>query len=137
VSANGARARLTRDIGNVVMDLGGLEQIDHNALGGADTLAVHELTTTALTRVTTNLASVSGTGDGGADQVIVDGTDSADHVAVAGSSGAATVTGLAATVAIRGAEGAHDNLTIRTRAGADTVDSSALAAGTIGLTVIQ
>ena len=36
-SANGARVRFTRNLGNIVMDLNDVEAIDLNALGGTDT----------------------------------------------------------------------------------------------------
>ena len=36
VSANGERVLFTRNVGNIVMDLNGVEQIQFNALGGAD-----------------------------------------------------------------------------------------------------
>ena len=48
VSANGSRVRLTRDVGNVAMDLNGVEGINLNALGGADTVTVNDLTGTDL-----------------------------------------------------------------------------------------
>jgi Ca2+-binding RTX toxin-like protein len=38
LSANGERARFTRNIGNIVMDLNDVEKIDVKALGGADTI---------------------------------------------------------------------------------------------------
>ena len=44
ISANGSRVRLTRDVGSVTMDLDGVEEIDLNALGGADTITVNDLT---------------------------------------------------------------------------------------------
>ena len=43
VSANGRRVRFTRDVGNITMDLDGVEEIDLNALGGADTVTVNDL----------------------------------------------------------------------------------------------
>src|SRR6266853_3094358 len=46
ISANGSRARLFRDIGNVVMDLNGVERIQLATLGGADTVNVGDLTGT-------------------------------------------------------------------------------------------
>ena len=46
LSANGSRARLTRDVGNVVMDMNGVERVDVNALGGADTITVGDLSGT-------------------------------------------------------------------------------------------
>ena len=39
-SANGGRVSFTRNLGNIVMDLDGVETIDLNALGGTDTLTV-------------------------------------------------------------------------------------------------
>ena len=52
ISANGSRVRFTRDVGNVTMDLDGVETIDLNALGGADTITVNDLTATDLSRST-------------------------------------------------------------------------------------
>src|SRR5262249_50904688 len=43
ISANGSRVRLTRDLGTVAMDLTGIEEIDVNAAGGADTITVGDL----------------------------------------------------------------------------------------------
>ena len=51
ISANGCRVRLFRDVGNVTMDLNGVEGINVNALGGADTITVNDLTGTDLTSV--------------------------------------------------------------------------------------
>ena len=52
LSANGSRVRLFRDVGNVTMDLNGVEQINVNALGGADTITVNDLSGTDVTRST-------------------------------------------------------------------------------------
>ena len=46
ISANGSRVRLFRDVGNVTMDLNGVEHIQVNASGGADTITVNDLTGT-------------------------------------------------------------------------------------------
>jgi Ca2+-binding RTX toxin-like protein len=134
ISANGLRARLTRDIGNVTMDLNDVERIDVNALGGADTITVNDLTGTAVTEVNLDLASPpgSGTGDGQVDTVIVKGTNGDDAIVVAGDATGVSVLGLAARVNITGAE-ATDRLTVNARAGDDVVDASALAAGTLRL----
>ena len=84
ISANGSRVRLTRDVGNVTMDLNGVEGLDLNTLGGADTVTVNDLTGTGLGQVNLDLASPpgSGTGDGAADTVIVNGTNAGNNVAV-------------------------------------------------------
>ncbi len=43
MSANGARVRFTRDIGNITMDLNDVEAVDVRALAGADTITVDDL----------------------------------------------------------------------------------------------
>lgn len=135
LSANGSRVRFFRDVGSITMDLNGLEQINFNALGGADNITVNGLTGTDATRVNLNLASTPGsnTGDGEADSVIVNGTSGADNILVAGHDNSARVGGLQALVIISGVEAANDQLTINALAGADTVDASGLLAGVIGL----
>lgn len=70
----------------------------------------------------------------------VQGTDRRDDIAVTGKvvvAGTATLTGLPATVNVSHAEGALDTLAVDTRAGDDTVDTSGLAPGTIGVEVID
>ncbi len=47
LSANGSRLRLTRDVGAVTMDVHGVEQVNVVALGGADTMNVHDLVSLA------------------------------------------------------------------------------------------
>ena len=44
LSANGNRLRFFRDVANITMDTDGVEQVDFNALGGADTITVNDLT---------------------------------------------------------------------------------------------
>ncbi len=43
IAANGSHVRFSRDVGNVTMDLHSIEQIQFNALGGADTITVEDL----------------------------------------------------------------------------------------------
>jgi Ca2+-binding RTX toxin-like protein len=137
LSANGSRARLTRDVGNIVMDTNGVEQVDVNALGGADTITVGDLTGTGISQVNLDLASTpgSGTGDGQADTVILNGTNSADNVQVAGAGTSFSVSGLPAFVAVSGSEGTNDQLAVNTLGGNDTINASALPAGVVQLTV--
>ena len=136
LSANGSRAKLTRDVGNIVMDMNGVEQVNVAALGGADTLTVNDLSHTDVTGVNLDLAGTpgSGVGDGQADTVIVNGTAGKDRIAVASNAGNADVLGLAARVHIAGAEAANDRLIVNALAGDDVVDASGLAAGAIQLT---
>jgi Ca2+-binding RTX toxin-like protein len=135
VSANGGRVLFTRDIANVVMDLNDVEGIDFNALGGADTVAVNDLSGTDVTEVNASLAAVGGgSGDGAADNLIVNGTSGDDVAVVAGDASGVAVLGLAAQVNITGAEAANDRLTVNVHAGDDVVEASGLAAGAIQLT---
>src|SRR5438132_352286 len=96
LSANGSRLRFTRDVANITMDVNGVEQVNVAALGGADRLTVNDLAGTSVTQVNIDLAALagSGTGDGQADAVIVNGTNGADTVQVSGSGSNYTVSGL-------------------------------------------
>ena len=67
ISANGSRVRFTRDVANITMDLNGVENIQFNALGGADTITVNDLTGTNVNQVNLDL----GGNDGAADTVII------------------------------------------------------------------
>lgn len=137
LSANGNRLRFFRDVASITMDTAGVEQVDFNALGGADVVTVHDLSGTDVQNVNVDESSPagSGTGDGAADQVIVEGTAGSDRIAVSGSNGAARVAGLSATVNVSGAEPARDTLTIDALDGNDSVVALRLAASAVGLAV--
>ncbi len=137
ISANGQRVRFFRNVANVTMDLDGVEGIKFNALGGADNITVNDLTGTDVTQINLDLANPpgSGTGDGQADSVIVNGTNGADQIVVAGSASGVTVAGLAATVQITGNEPLNDRLTVNALGGDDTIDASGLQANAIALTL--
>ena len=119
-----------RDVGNVTMDLNGVEDIELNALGGADTITVNDLTGTDLNQVDLDLAAPpgSGVGDGQADTVIVNGTSGDDVITVADNNGVVTVSGLAAQVTITGAEATDRPLVINGLGGDDVIDASGLSA---------
>ena len=137
LSANGPRLRLARDVGNVVMDVNGVENVNVAAAGGADTITVGDLSGTGVTDVNLDLAGTpgSGTGDGAADSVIVNGTNHADTVQISGSGTSYTVAGLPATVTVQGSEGANDSLAVSTFGGNDSVNAANLLAGVVKLTV--
>ena len=91
------RLRFTRNLGNIVMDVGGHgDGSICRALGGADTAAVNDLTGTDVTKVDIDLAVAigGGAGDAAADTITVNGTDGPDNVAVAANAGVVDVTGL-------------------------------------------
>ncbi len=134
LSANSGRLRFHRDVANITMDTSGVETVDFNALGGADVVTVNDLTGTGVSRVGVDLGA-QGAGDGAADQVIVNGTGGNDRATVSGSSGSASITGLATRVDVSHAEPASDTLTVDTLGGDDVVDASTLAANAIKLVV--
>jgi Ca2+-binding RTX toxin-like protein len=133
ISANGQRVRFFRDIGNVTMDLNGVEQIDFNALGGADTITVNDLSGTDVTQVNIDLATPagSGIGDGQADTIIVNGTNGDDVILASGDATGVDIQGLAASIHITGAEATNDRLIVNALAGDDVVVASDLAANAI------
>jgi Ca2+-binding RTX toxin-like protein len=134
VFANGGRVLFTRDVANVTMDLNDVEGIDFNALGGADTIVVNDLSGTDVVEVNAHLSLTGGAGDAQPDNVIVTGTNGDDVAIVFGDASGASAVGLAARVNITGAEAANDRLTLNMLAGDDVVDASGLAAGAIQLT---
>jgi Ca2+-binding RTX toxin-like protein len=137
LSASGTRLRFFRNPGNILMDTAGVERVDFNALGGADTVTVNDLEATAVRAVNVDLASALGgaAGDGAADRVTVLGTNGNDNIDVSGDAGAVKISGLAATVKVLHPEAALDRIDINTLDGVDAVASAALAAGTIQLFV--
>jgi hypothetical protein len=132
VSANGPRVRFTRDVGNIVMDLDDVERISTEALGGADSAVVNDLSGTDLKNADFDLEAAIGgnAGDGAADTLTVNGTNGDDTIAVAASAGAVDVTGLATAVKIEHSEAANDSLLLDARGGNDTVN------GGIGLAAL-
>ena len=138
LSANGNRLRFFRTQGTITMDTRSVERVDFNALGGADTVTVNDLTGTDVTSVNVDLAGAIGgsAGDGSADRVVVNGTNGNDTIDVSGDAGGVKVSGLAATIGVLHSEGASDRLEINTLAGAvDTVVRGGLAPGAVQLIV--
>jgi Ca2+-binding RTX toxin-like protein len=141
VSANGSRVRFFRDVANITMDLGGIENVNLNTLGSADATTINDLTGTDLKHLNVNLAAAGGSGDGAADSVIVNGTNGADGVHVSSDgTGDAIVSGLAAQVQVAGAENAAsgfagDTVQVNTLGGDDTVSNgvATTAPGTIAI----
>ncbi|WP_395676476.1 hypothetical protein [Inquilinus sp.] len=135
ISANGGRARFTRDVANIVMDLNDVERIEFHALGGADRVTVNDMTGTDVTRVTVDLEGVlnGGVGDGQADVVTLNGSAASETVVVVLSGTAVVAVGLAAQALVDHAE-TTDRLVINSLGGNDRIDARSLAAAAIGLT---
>jgi Ca2+-binding RTX toxin-like protein len=135
LSANGGRVRLARNIANVTMDANDVEAIEINPVGGADTIAVNDISGTDVTSVTANLAAVGGGDDGAADNVIATATQGDDVVVLTGQSGTANVVGLAAAISVSGATAGADRITVNTLGGDDVVDGSGVSADSALLTL--
>ena len=122
-SANFGRVSFTRNLGNIVMDLNGVEAIDVNALGGTDSVTVNNVSGTDLQRVNVDLAAALGgsTSDGQADTVTVAGTKGDDSIAATADGSAVDVSGLAAFVQITHADPDKDALVIDPVTGNDVV----------------
>ena len=125
VSANGSRVQLTRDVGAVAMDLGGIEALNLTARGGADDVDVHDLAGTDMTQANVDLSGTpgSGTGDGAADTVTAFGTTGADHATVRARDGSVIVSGLGAQLRVTGAESTLDTVGVSTLDGDDTIET--------------
>ena len=137
LTANGGRALLTRNIGNIVMDTNDLEIMTIRALGGADQINVGDMTGTEVTQVNIDLASTIGgvTGDAAADVVTVNGSGAANIINVVGAGTSVSVLGLAAQVNLANLEGANDSLVVRGGAGNDGITATTLPATVVKLTL--
>ena len=109
------------------MDLNDVEKINFNALGGADTITVNDLTGTDVTQVNLDLG-INGTSDGAADTVIINATNGDDAIFVTSNNGVITVTGLSETVTISNFD-INDRIVINGLGGNDVISATGLAAG--------
>jgi Ca2+-binding RTX toxin-like protein len=109
------------------MDLNDVEEISFDALGGADTIHVHDLSGTDVTKVSINLGVAGGGGDGAADTVIIDATAGDDVITFSNVNGIITVHGLGADITLTNFEAANDRLVINGLSGDDVVDASGLS----------
>ena len=159
--ANGARLQFSRDIGNVMLDANEIEQVEFNAKGGADVIAVGDLTGTMVKSLALSLVGNDPTsGDGSTDQVIVNGTQAADRIMVqrgrslynvvpavllespqadarvnVAQSSDIVVTNGWGIVSISGSESENDRLTINGLGGDDVINARKLPAGAIQLSL--
>ncbi|HJT11847.1 MAG TPA: calcium-binding protein [Dongiaceae bacterium] len=133
LSANGERLRLTRDLGNIIMDVNDVETIRFEARGGTDTVFVHDLTGTDAKLVAINLAGSTGTtGDGQTDTVVLQGTDDSGMITVSATGNKIAVEGLSTLVTVDHVE-AGDKLVVGGGTGDDSIDAGSIAAGTASL----
>ena len=119
LSANGDRARFTRNIANIVMDLASVENVNTFARGGADTATVTDLTGSGVKAVNADL----GGADGVTDALVASGEGEftvTDGALVSGIGARLAITGNDGADALRvDGFGADDQLTYTGTAGAD------------------
>jgi Ca2+-binding RTX toxin-like protein len=130
LSANGNRLTLFRNLGNITMDTNGVENVDVNALGGADLTTLKGLIGTDVRNVQVD----NGAGDGQTDRVVVNGTDGDDRIGVNGDASGVVVSGLPVRVAIQHQE-PGDKLDVNGAGGNDAISATALAAQAITATL--
>ena len=129
LEANGPRVIFSRDVGNIHMDMNGVEQLDLTALGGADDVTIGDLSGTDFRRAAIDLSGSGGGDDAAIDTVTVAGTAGPDRALVGTDAGAVTVKRLPTQVDVTGSE-KTDHLQINTLDGNDvvTVDGTVFAA---------
>ncbi len=117
LAANGTRLSLTRDVGGVTLDMAGVQQINLNTGGGADTLNIGDLTTTDLRVLNVDLGSSHGAGD----KITIQGRNVSDNLSITSSGpGALDVTGFAYSLHF-GNAATVDTVTVKGNAGDDTI----------------
>lgn len=135
-----SRFSLFRDVGSVLMDVAGFEEIDLSTLGGVDQITVgrsqvagNPLSTLETTDVKVVDINVGGE-DGAADIVNVDGRTVADHIAATvPAAGLVAIEGLPYDINIAGAALPDDLLAIRGNEGDDAITTGAGLEGVIRL----
>jgi hypothetical protein len=132
----GSRTRVTRDIENVNLDLGGLERVDLLPGPGGDIVRVADLSGTSTDHVDVNLMVARGQtgGDNLIDRVFVDGTFRNDTINVNGAGPDVRVTGLANITTVRGTDPELDRLHIDTKPGVDALTVTGTTNQLIGFT---
>src|SRR5215211_6287843 len=137
VSSNGERVRFFRDVANITMDLKDIELIDVQALGGADSVVLNDVSGTRLKLVTLDLEAAigGGVGDGAADSVTVNGTNDPDDIQIVADGSAVDVVGAQPNLRIDHSEAANDKLTVNGLGGADTITAGPGLAALIQLVI--
>jgi Ca2+-binding RTX toxin-like protein len=128
LSADGEAARFTRDVGQVSMALNGVEQVNLVTFAGIDAVTVHDLSGTDVQQVHIDLGTLGGGGDGGADQVFIEGTAGDDVIRLSMQDGALVIDGLPAQIVIDHFE-LNDQIHILGLGGDDVIEGSLLPAG--------
>ncbi|WP_376093744.1 calcium-binding protein [Roseomonas sp. CCTCC AB2023176] len=129
LEASGERALLTRDLGNIRMKLNDVEGVTIRADGGADRIAIGDLSSTEVSAVEIALSLPGRAGDGAADVISLTGSAEGDTVdVISGAGSLITVEGLPAAVSMFGVE-AQDMLSVTGGSGDDIIRTREVAIG--------
>jgi Ca2+-binding RTX toxin-like protein len=107
-----------------------VERLDVNALGGADTMTVDDLSATDVNTVNVNLASSNGVADLAVDTVVVNGGASGDVISIDTMGTQVVAFSVAQKVRISGAE-TTDRLTVNGLGGDDVIDATFLTTASL------
>jgi hypothetical protein len=100
--ANGGRLTLTRNVANIVMDVGTVEFVTLRLLGGTDVTNIADLSSTSVRAIDLKLGAITETPDLQSDVVTVRGSALADDIRVRNSGDIIEVVGLATLVRLDG-----------------------------------
>ena len=91
------------------MDLNDVEQIDFNALGGADNVSVHDMSGTDVVQVNIDLAGTlnGSAADNVADTIPIFGTEGDDVILLSADNGFMTINGLATQINVTHFDSRH------------------------------
>jgi hypothetical protein len=134
LSSNGERSLFLRNVANIRMDMNGVERLDLDALGGADTVTINDMSGTDFIRADVDLSGPTGVADGVADVVTVKGTEQADNIHVKDAGGLVTVHGLRTETVVAGSE-PIDRLQVDALGGDDKVTVDPAVPALIGVGV--
>jgi Ca2+-binding RTX toxin-like protein len=114
LTANGPRLRFTRDIANIALDLNAVERVNVAVVGGADTIALGDLSATNVRQVGIDLAgSIGGVGDGQPDTIQIS-TLTASPITTTIGAGTMSITWLPVRISITRVEPANDRFVLQT-----------------------
>jgi Ca2+-binding RTX toxin-like protein len=131
LSNNGGRMLFTRNVGNIVMDGDDVEALALQALSGADSITINDMTVTDVVRASLDL----GASDLATDTVTVNGSSADDVIGLSGGAGEVRYRGTLLDIDIFNADPLSDTLAVNLLGGNDLLSALALASTSVVLTV--
>jgi hypothetical protein len=121
LDANGQRAVLVRNVGNIRMDMDGVEALNVAMLEGFDNFSIGDnMANTAMNRANVDMSATGGGSDGKTDSVNLVGTAHADHITVGAAGTRIAVEGVSVATSITGSQ-IPDQLQIAAEGPGDTI----------------